>query len=109
MAVRNGQQFLDGLRDKSGVVVNFGVKAETASALVVLTDSAGQFLPESSEVFMAGEPDPFIVGYDGQVYLTGLSASNSITVKSAKGECSASFDFKPGGDAQTMIGPVPCN
>ncbi len=96
-------------RDKSGVVVNFGVKAETASALVVLTDSAGQFLPESSEVFMAGEPDPFIVGYDGQVYLTGLSASNSITVKSTKGVCSASFDFKPGGDAQTMIGPVPCS
>ncbi len=96
-------------RDKSGVIVDFGVKTDESAALVVLQDSSGSYIPESAEVFLEGTAEPFIVGYDGQAYLTGIAASNSLTVKFKGNECHASFAFKPGNDAQSMIGPLPCN
>lgn len=96
-------------RDKSGVVVSFGVKADEAVAIIVLRDSAGALLPEGSEVFLEDEAEPFVVGYDGQVYLTGLKPRNSIVVKHPKGDCNTSFDFTPQSEAQPMIGPITCN
>ena len=95
-------------REMSGVVVAFGVKTDQLAALVILTDAAGNFLPESSEVFLDGGSESFLIGYDGQVYLTGIGAANDIKVKHRDGVCSASFAFKSGGDAQTVVGPIKC-
>jgi outer membrane usher protein len=92
-------------RDMAGLVVEFGVQA---AALVILADATGKFIPESSEVFLEGVTDSFIVGYDGQVYLTGIKPHNEVTVKHVGGECRASFDYEPDG-TQTTIGPVTCN
>jgi outer membrane usher protein len=96
-------------RDKAGVVVDFGVKTDSNTALVVLTDAAGKNLPEGTEVLLEGAGEPFIVGYDGQVYLTGIASENTLSAKYKDMECHASFDFKPSGEAQTMIGPVSCS
>lgn len=96
-------------RDMAGLVVAFGVKAEQAAALVTLVDAAGKHIPEGSEVFMEGVSEAAIVGYDGQVYVTGIGASNNVAVKFAGGECRASFEYKPDTEAQTIIGPVQCN
>ena len=85
------------------------MKADEAVAIVVLRDSAGALLPEGSEVFLEDEAEPFVVGYDGQVYLTGLKPRNSIVVKHPKGDCNTSFDFTPQSEAQPMIGPITCN
>jgi outer membrane usher protein len=95
-------------RDMAGVVVDFGVKADAQAALVILTDGAGAFLPEGSEVVLEGAPEPFLMGYDGQVYLTGLAARNTVTVKAGGNRCRASFDFAPATETQTAIGPLPC-
>ncbi len=95
-------------RDMSGVVVDFGVKTESQGAVVVLTDSVGSFIAAGSEVSIAGAAEPFIMGYDGQVYLTGLAAENSVTVKADGKECQASFSFKPDEQTQTTIGPLQC-
>jgi len=95
-------------RGMSGVVVDFGVNKDQAAALVTLTDAAGALIPESSEVLLDGNPDPFLVGYDGQVYLTGIGRQNSVTVKYAGNQCRASFPFDGSPEGQTAIGPVKC-
>lgn len=95
-------------RDMAGLVVKFGVKAEQAAALVILVDAVGKHIPEGSEVFMEGVTDAFVIGYDGQVYLTGIGARNEVTVKFEGGECRAIFDYKPDAEAQTIIGPATC-
>jgi outer membrane usher protein len=92
----------------SGVVVNFGVKTDAKAALVVLTSETGAYLPEGSEVELAGSGEPFVMGYDGQVYLTGLSAENEVTVKASDKECHARFSYAADASSQAFIGPVKC-
>jgi outer membrane usher protein len=92
----------------SGVVVDFGVKTDAAAAIVVLTDASGAYLPEGSEVMLEGSAEPFITGYDGEVYLTGLAPENVVTVKAGGNQCQARFAFSPGSEGQTSIGPVKC-
>lgn len=95
-------------REMSGVVVNFGVRTDVAAALVILTDAAGNYLPESVEVSLAGADEPFIMGYDGQVYLTGIGPENTLTVKLGVNQCQASFSYKPDNENQTTVGPLKC-
>ena len=95
-------------REMSGVVVDFGVKADEAAALVILTDATGNYLPESAEVSLAGTAEPFIMGYDGQVYLTAIGPENTVTVKLGGNQCQASFSYKPDSETQTTIGPLQC-
>ena len=95
-------------RALSGVVVNFGISKDQTAALVVLTDAAGNFIPDSSEVELEGSAEPFIVGYDGEAYVTGVGAQNRITVKYGGKECHASFAFESQADDQTRIGPLKC-
>jgi outer membrane usher protein len=96
-------------REMAGVTVSFGVRAEQQAALVVLVDPSGRHIPESSEVYLEGAAEPFLVGYDGQVYLTGVKDRNAITVKTTDSECRANFDFKAEGDTQVAIGPLTCS
>ncbi len=95
-------------REMSGVVVNFGVDTSQVAALVILTDEKGNYLPESSEVRLAGTDEPFIMGYDGQVYLTGIGPDNSVTVQAGGNLCQASFSYISGNEGQSIIGPVQC-
>ncbi len=95
-------------RGMSGVVLDFGVKADAASAIVILTDAKGDYLPEGSEVMLEGAAEPTIMGYDGQVYLEGLVSSNKVAVKVNGNQCQASFEYKPDIENQTTIGPLQC-
>jgi outer membrane usher protein len=94
--------------DATGLLVDFGVKQDAASVLLTLTDDNGKSLPEGSEVLLEGSTDSFFVGYDGEVYVTGATAHNMLTVKLATSLCEARFDYKPGSGNQTSIGPVKC-
>ena len=95
-------------REMSGVVVDFGVKKDAPSALVVLTDAGGKNLAEGSEITLNENAEPFIMGYDGQVYLTDVNAANTITANVNGTTCKASFDFVADNAAQTTIGPLQC-
>ncbi|MBC8036002.1 MAG: fimbrial biogenesis outer membrane usher protein, partial [Rhizobiales bacterium] len=95
-------------RDMSGIVLDFGIKADAAAALVILTDAKGGYLPEGSEVILEGSAEPAVMGYDGQVYLTGLGATNKVAVKVNGNQCQASFNYKPDDQNQTTIGPLQC-
>ena len=95
-------------RELSGVVVNFGIKKDQTAALVILTDGQGKFIPESAEVVLDGTSEPFLSGYDGQVYITGVGARNSISVKYGSNHCQVSFPFDGNPEAQATIGPLKC-
>lgn len=95
-------------REMSGVVVDFGVNRDSQAALVILTDETGAYLPEGSNVILDGTEEPFIMGYDGQVYLTGIGSDNALTVKRDGKECRASFAYEAQSETQTSVGPLKC-
>ena len=92
---------------RSGVSLDFGGTAE-AAALVVLRDAAGAFLPPGSEARLRGSSQVFVVGYDGEVWITGLGRSNQITAQTPETTCSAAFDHVKQSEAQAYIDGVTC-
>ena len=94
--------------DRAGVVVDFGVKAHSDSALVTFVDPAGRPLEVGSEVRLEGTAEPTLVGYDGQAFLEGLSASNTVRITTSSMTCEATFAYQPKPGEQVAIGPVTC-
>ncbi len=97
---------------KSGVVVDFGIKMQTAAALVSFVSEDGKPLAVGSEVYQeeAGEnAEPAIVGYDGQAFLENLKEHNRVRIVNDEGVCTAAFDFTPKPGEQVFIGPVSCH
>lgn len=85
--------------------------ARVRAAVVVLQDSSGKILPMGSEVRRVGfaeEGQDNIVGYDGEVYLEGLSTSNVLEIDTPGGRCTARFDYTTRGADIPRIGPVTC-
>jgi outer membrane usher protein len=95
-------------REMSGVVVDFGVQKESTAAIVILKDEAGAYLPAGTEITLADHKEPFIMGYDGQVYVTDLTARNALTAQLSGKTCQAAFDYKSDANTQTLIGPLTC-
>ena len=95
-------------RNKSGVLVDFGVKKDSVGLIVILKDSKGEFLKAGTKITVAGKTEPFLMGYDGEVYLSDIDDHVSLTAEGANSTCSTTFDFKPDKDAQTSIGPLQC-
>lgn len=94
-------------RDRSGVVVDFGVKATTPSAIVILTGHDGKPLAAGLRGTTA-EGEGFVVGYDGRAYISKLQPANTVTVNLDPATCTATFPFAPQADAIATIGPVAC-
>jgi outer membrane usher protein len=95
-------------REMSGVVLDFGIKKDNQAAIVVLTAADGTFLPEGTELVLEETGESFFVGYDGQAYVTGVAAHNSVTAKVKGSPCRAEFDFEPDSQNQVAIGPLQC-
>ena len=94
--------------DRTGVKVSFGTQARGGTAIVELKDSAGSHVEVGSEGRLeSGET--FLVGYDGEAFVTGLQAHNRITVTRADGKlCSAQFDYARNVGSQVRISNVIC-
>lgn len=93
---------------RSGVYVDFEVEVAPPSAIVILKMANGTMVPAGSEVRLDGSDETFVVGYDGQAFIKGLQAVNTIHVTLENGTCSAQFGFEARGDAQPTIGPEVC-
>lgn len=92
---------------RSGVSLTFGGGTDT-SAIVVLRDATGAFLPVGTSVTLRGG-DSVPVGYDGEVWIEGLKPQNDLTAATASGACHARFAFAPDPDGeQVVIDPVLC-
>jgi outer membrane usher protein len=96
-------------RELSGVVVNFGVEEDAAAALVTFRDEAGTYLPVGLEAQLIGG-GAFVIGYDGQAYMAGLTSANQVVVDLGDGRsCRAQFTYRPHPDGQNPTEDVLCN
>ena len=93
---------------RSGLTLDFGVRARGASAVVVLVDAAGTPLPAGAQGRLEATGEGFVVGYEGRAYVKGLSRANAVVVTLPDGECRASFAYSPRRGEQVEIAPVPC-
>ena len=94
--------------DRGGVVVSFGAKNDNDTAMVIITDKDKKPMAVGSPVRLQNSEEVFVVGYDGQAYLKGLGATNTLVVTTDAGECRATFPFTPDKDNQVVVGPVVC-
>jgi outer membrane usher protein len=92
----------------AGLLVNFKVRNNTASALVTFVRGDGSFVPAGS-VGRTESGEEFTVGYDGQTFIQNLKRANSAAIEFLDGKCSTSFEFTPKTGEQVQIGPVLCN
>lgn len=95
--------------DRSGVVVAFG-GSEGGSALVTFRDRGGAFLPVGTTGLGSTEAPPFMVGYDGEAYVTGLGPANRLELTLPDGRsCRAEFSFVPEAGVQVTNPDVVCH
>lgn len=93
--------------DRAGVLVDFKVRNDTASALVVFTRPGGESVPPGA-IGRLGNGVEFVVGYDGEAFIRDLAAANTVTIELVKGTCQAEFQFAPRPGEQVRISPVEC-
>jgi outer membrane usher protein len=91
--------------NQMGTVVDFGVDVSAKSIIVHFVDKSGKDIPPGTEGSYLSRP--FVVGYEGQAYLTGLSSQITATLQLADGSCTATIDADPTKLMQ-KIGPVTC-
>lgn len=93
----------------AGTLVRFGM-TPTRSAIVVLRDESGRFLPAGSRVSFLGRettPDSH-VGHDGEAWLENLESRNTLRVTSPDGRCIVRFDYPHTDSPIPRIGPLTC-
>ena len=95
-------------RSKSGVLVDFGVKKDGNGVIVILKDANDKFVAPGTSIKVQGKDEPFVMGYDGEVYLTDIPEHVSLTAEGANSTCATSFEFKAEALTQTSIGPLQC-
>ena len=95
--------------DKTGVVVAFNARADGRSALIHFVDAQHRPLEAGLAGKMEASGAEFIVGYDGEVYLTDLADVNIVMIELADGvQCRAQFDFHKTPAEQQLISGVAC-
>ena len=93
--------------ERTGVVIAFDTNADSRSALVQFVDVDHRPL-EAGLAGRLGEKE-FIVGYNGEAYLTDLAARNAVIIDLPDGaKCQAQFNFRKIADEQQLISEVPC-
>ena len=91
----------------SGVTIAFGGSTGT-SAMLVLRDATGAFLPPGTPIALNGAKATIPMGYDGEVWLKDLNAENRIVSTLQNGTCTANFAFQADPTGQTYIEGVMC-
>jgi outer membrane usher protein len=95
-------------RERAGVRVTFNAKTTSGTALVVVKLANGSYPPAGSRVVVEGSEAEYVAGYDGQVYLEGLTGSHTLTVTLDDSQCRAELTYAPSDDNFTTIDPVIC-
>ncbi|WP_171946431.1 fimbria/pilus outer membrane usher protein [Hyphomicrobium sp. CS1GBMeth3] len=94
--------------DRNGIAVDFNVEGSARAALVVLRTPDGKFLSAGSAGRLEGKGDEFVVGYDGQAFVSNLSDTNTVVIESGSGTCRATFAYVEETGKQVRIDPVIC-
>ena len=94
--------------DRSGVAVEFGVRRDVPSALVVFRRPDGAFMPPGTRGRIEGREGEFAIGYDGQAFLKDLDTTTTVVVGPSGQECRATFAYARVAGVQVVIDPVVC-
>jgi outer membrane usher protein len=90
-----------------GVFVSFAPAVPGGTALVFLTDPDGVEIPVSSLGRVIANGAEFLVGYDGQAYIEGLSDDNTVEITLPDGRvCRAEIPFSGAPGVPTLIDAV---
>jgi outer membrane usher protein len=92
---------------RSGALVDFEVR-QSRGALVELVQANGSVVPAGARVRLSPGGMSFMVAKRGEVYMTGLQASNSIEVSWPGSHCSVHLELPAGGEVLPRIGPLAC-
>ena len=96
-------------RRGGGATVRVATASSVGTALVTFVSSSGQPIAVGTAGRLQQATEGFVVGYDGQAYVHGLSATNSAVLRGADGElCTANFRYSREQGSQARIGPVVC-
>ena len=75
---------------------------------MILKDAQDKFIAPGTSIKVEGKDEPFVMGYDGEVFLTDIGQHINLTAEGENSTCAASFDFKADKETQTSIGPLQC-
>lgn len=92
---------------RSGVVVKMAVKQSHGVTFTVYVQD-GKPLPTSAVVRIAGQSDSFPVGYDGEVYVTGVTDRARVQVSLAKQHCEFDVSVPTTDDPIPDLGAFTC-
>ncbi len=95
-------------RERAGVRVTFNSKSTDGAALATVKLADGSYPPAGSHVVLDGSEAEYVMGYDGQVYLEGLTGAHTVTVTLDGGQCRAEISYAPSDDNFTTLDPVIC-
>jgi outer membrane usher protein len=76
-------------RNRSGVLVDFGVRTSALALGFKITDPAGKVLEVGSVGYAEDTGEKFVVGYDGVVHLKSFGAVGKIHINLGDRDCSA--------------------
>ncbi|MDD7973577.1 fimbria/pilus outer membrane usher protein [Roseinatronobacter alkalisoli] len=94
---------------RSGVVLDFGINTNPATALVSLVTAEGEPIEVGLAAMHTESGESYIVGYDGQVYLRDLQKHNELIVHFPNmSTCRAEFDFTREPGTISQISGVVC-
>lgn len=95
---------------RSGAVVDFGVETGAQNALVKLVDQGGTPLEVGGRAVLLGRNDEFLIGFDGEIFLTRLAAVNTLEVTYPDGRrCRAEISHDANVNSITELREVPCS
>jgi outer membrane usher protein len=92
---------------RSGIDVTFPVTHSRGATLTITLDD-GSAVPTGTTVTLAGSDEIFTVGFDGEVYLVGLLAKNTLRADWAEHHCLFDFNYTPTADPLPDLGTMQC-
>lgn len=91
----------------SGMDVTFPIGRSHGATLTLLLES-GQAVPLGATAQLVGQTDKQVVGFDGEVYVVGLSQTNRLTVTWLDQRCEVDVTFRLSDDPLPYLGKFIC-
>lgn len=92
---------------RSGMVLRFPVR-HLRSAVLTVTLAGGRPVPAGALAQIVGQSEDFPFGFEGQLYLTGLEASNDVIVRWRDRQCQFTFALPDSSDPIPDLGVHSC-
>ena len=92
---------------RSGILVKFPIQM-SKNALVKIHLPNDNPVPAGANVRMASSKENYIVGRNGEVYLTNLTQKNQLTVSWLENKCELNLEIDMTQQQEQIIGPIKC-